>query len=72
MTELQVGRVKWFDDQKGFDIIESQTGENVFVHHSVIKNSEPRRTLLKNSQVQFKITQGTNGLQEREVSVIQN
>jgi len=70
MTELQKGYVKWFNDQKGYGVIESEAGQSVFVHYTAIKNSEQHRTLLKNSLVQFKVMQGIKGAQAEEVMVI--
>lgn len=64
------GRVKWFNDQKGFGFITPDDGSNdVFVHHTAIE-SEGFRTLSEDQAVKFEITQGTKGLQATSVNII--
>lgn len=61
------GRVKWFNDKKGFGFIEPEGGgEDVFVHHTSIL-SEGFRTLLEGQTVQFEMTRGPKGLQALNV-----
>ncbi len=61
------GRVKWFNDKKGFGFIEPEGGgEDVFVHHTSIL-SEGFRTLLEGQAVQFEMTRGPKGLQALNV-----
>jgi len=66
----EIGRVKWFNDDKGFGFIEREQGEDVFVHHSAI-NATGRRTLRENDRVEFTVTQGDKGLQAENVSVVE-
>ena len=56
------GKVKWFNDSKGYGFIEQDEGEDVFVHYSVI-DMDGFRTLPEGSIVQFEAVQGEKGLQ---------
>jgi CspA family cold shock protein len=69
MTDKEKGRVKWFNDEKGFGFIERNGGEDVFVHQSAI-NATGRRTLHENDTVEFTVTQGKKGLQAEDVTVV--
>ncbi len=60
------GRVKWFNDSKGFGFIEQDDGEDVFVHFSVIE-MDGFRTLAEGSLVDFEVTKGDKGLQATKV-----
>ena len=55
------GKVKWFDDQKGYGFITPEDGSpDVFVHHTVIQG-EGFRSLSENQAVEFEITQSDKG-----------
>jgi CspA family cold shock protein len=55
------GRVKWFNDQKGFGFITPDGGErDCFVHHSAIQ-MQGFRTLAEGDRVEFEIVQGDKG-----------
>ena len=56
------GTVKWFSARKGFGFIEQEGGEDVFVHHTNIKD-EGFRTLAEGAPVTFDVEQGEKGLQ---------
>ena len=54
------GKVKWFNDQKGFGFIEQESGPDVFVHHASI-TGDGFKTLAEGEAVEFDVTQGPKG-----------
>jgi CspA family cold shock protein len=54
------GRVKWFNDSKGFGFIEQDGGKDVFVHHSAIQG-EGYKSLAEGDRVSFEVVQGPKG-----------
>jgi CspA family cold shock protein len=63
---LPIGRVKWFNDSKGYGFIEQENGEDVFVHFSAIQQ-EGFKSLSEGQQVQFEVVQGPKGPQAANV-----
>jgi len=63
---MSTGKVKWFNEQKGFGFISRDDGEDVFVHFSEI-NSAGFKTLAENQEVSFDIKEGPKGLQASNV-----
>ncbi|MBM4273762.1 MAG: cold-shock protein [Deltaproteobacteria bacterium] len=62
----EVGRVKWFNDSKGFGFISRDSGPDVFVHHSAIRG-EGFRSLAEDQEVEFEVVQGPKGAQAQNV-----
>jgi cold shock protein len=60
------GKVKWFNDTKGYGFISQEDGTDVFVHHSAIQ-SEGFRTLQEDQLVEFEVISGAKGLQAQNV-----
>jgi CspA family cold shock protein len=62
----ETGRVKWFNDSKGYGFITRESGPDVFVHHSAIEG-DGFRTLAEDQEVEFEVIQGAKGLQAQNV-----
>ena len=60
------GQVKWFNDTKGFGFIEQTTGEDIFVHFSVIEG-EGYKSLSDGQDVMFEFIDTPKGLQATRV-----
>ena len=60
------GKVKWFNDAKGFGFITRENGPDVFVHHTAIV-AEGFRSLSEGDQVEFDVIQGPKGPQAANV-----
>ena len=63
---MATGKVKWFDDKKGYGFISVEEGDDVFVHFSAIQLTG-YRTLREGQDVEFEITNGPKGRQATEV-----
>jgi len=64
---MPTGKVKWFNDQKGYGFIEQDNGADVFVHHSAIQG-EGYKTLAEGQTVQFDL--GTSDKGPRAENVV--
>jgi CspA family cold shock protein len=60
------GKVKWFNDAKGYGFISREDGTDVFVHHTAIQG-EGFRTLQEDQLVEFEVVEGAKGLQAQNV-----
>jgi CspA family cold shock protein len=63
---MATGKVKWFNDQKGFGFIAAENGKDVFVHHSVIEG-EGFRTLQENETVEYEYEDSAKGMKATKV-----
>ena len=60
------GKVKWFNDAKGYGFITQDGGSDVFVHHTSIQG-EGFKTLAEGQEVEFEVTSGKKGPQASNV-----
>ncbi len=64
---MERGKVKWFDAKKGFGFIEKQTGGDIFVHISSLKDA---KSLEPGAEVEFEVTEGKKGPQASNVVAV--
>lgn len=65
-TKMAKGKVKWFNDAKGFGFLEQENGEDVFCHFSAI-TGEGFKSLQEGDDVEFDVVKGPKGLQAANV-----
>ena len=63
---MALGKIKWFDNKKGFGFIEQEDGKDVFVHYSNI-SGDGFKSLEDGDAVEFEVVEGDKGLQARNV-----
>ena len=63
------GKVKWFNEKKGYGFITMEDGNDIFVHYSAIKG-EGYRTLQEGQKVEFSVEKGPKGLQATNVIIV--
>jgi len=65
---MPTGKVKWFNDAKGYGFIETEDGKDVFVHFSAI-SMEGYKSLSEGQQVEFEAVESPKGLQATKVAL---
>jgi CspA family cold shock protein len=60
------GKVKWFNDSKGFGFIEQEGGKDVFVHYTAIQG-DGYKSLNEGQEVEFEVAESNKGLQAANV-----
>ena len=68
---MQNGKVKWFNNEKGYGFIEVEGGNDVFVHYTAIQG-EGFKTLEEGQEVSFEIVEGDRGPQAANVVKLKN
>jgi len=63
---VAIGKVKWFNDAKGYGFIVHNDGRDVFVHYSSIEG-DGFRTLNQGQEVEYEVTEGPRGLHALKV-----
>jgi len=66
---VATGRVKWFNNSKGYGFIEQEGGKDVFVHYSAVQGSG-YRSLEEGQSVEFEVTDGAKGPQAANVRLV--
>ena len=69
MAEREKGTVKWFNERKGFGFIERESGSDIFVHFSSIKDSG-FKTLKDGQPVEFTVVSSEKGENAEEVTLL--
>tara|TARA_R110001592_G_scaffold233093_1_gene490608 strand:+ start:14140 stop:14349 length:210 start_codon:yes stop_codon:yes gene_type:complete len=69
MSNTVKGKVKFFNEAKGFGFIEQESGPDVFAHFSAI-TGDGFKTLAEGQEVEFKVTQGEKGPQAENIVAI--
>jgi CspA family cold shock protein len=69
---MEYGKVKWFNDEKGFGFItRNEGGNDVFVHRNNVENLAHHESLKDGDDVEFAITETPKGLNATEVYVLE-
>ena len=63
------GKVKWFNNEKGYGFIEYTDKDDIFVHYSAI-NQDGYKSLNEGQFVEFKLLETTKGYQALDVNVV--
>lgn len=70
VLKLVKGTVKWFDGRKGYGFIQSEEGNDVFVHYSaILAEDDEYKSLNENDEVKFEIVQGQKGPKAEKVEI---
>ncbi len=67
----KVGRIKWFNNDKGYGFIEGENNEDIFVHYSAIKQ-DGYKSLAEGQMVEYELLETEKGLQAINVKEVSN
>ena len=67
MSNAVTGKVKWFNDSKGFGFIEQDGGKDIFCHYSAIQ-ADGHKSLKEGQMVSVVVAEGPRGLQAESVT----
>lgn len=70
MADRVTGVVKWFNAKKGYGFISNDSGDDVFVHYSSIRDTGGFRSLEEGQKVEFTIEEGKKGPQAVDVTIV--
>lgn len=65
---MEAGKVKWFDNKKGYGFLEREGGDDVFVHFSAIQG-DGYKSLAEGQAVEFEVVDGDKGKQAANVTI---
>ena len=68
---IKLGKIKWFNNEKGYGFIEGENGEDIFVHYSAIKQ-DGYKTLSEGQIVEYELLETEKGLQAINVREVSN
>ncbi len=66
---MQNGKVKWFNNEKGYGFIETDSGEDIFVHFTAIQG-DGYKSLEEGQEVSFEVVEGNRGPQAANVEKV--
>ena len=67
----RIGKIKWFNNEKGYGFIDVSDGEDIFVHYSAIKQ-DGYKTLSEGQIVEYELIETEKGLQAINVKEVSN
>ena len=68
---IKVGKIKWFNNEKGYGFVEGENDEDIFVHYSAIKQ-EGYKSLSEGQIVEYELLETEKGLQAINVKEVSN
>ncbi|MBC1944390.1 cold-shock protein [Listeria booriae] len=66
---MQNGKVKWFNNEKGYGFLEMENGEDIFIHFTAIQG-DGYKSLDEGQAVTFEIVEGNRGPQAANVEKV--